>query len=390
MIDIEFASLVALDYLYAFEPFTLIASLIAAGSAIVAGIQSRKTKHEDTIEMMHEQNELNLGNQQRTIDLDKTQINRAVNDARNSGINPLSVLGSPTYSASAVSSPSTTPQPGFDTSVLAPILGFAESLGSLNLESKKVDSDIAVNNAQIDKIIEETEEIRNRNSNVSSKNKAIQKSLAEKGIEVPEIGATGFLEGLDQADEYFTQNTNRQFRRLFDSNMLKIEELKSSPEYLEKVQAGMYAELDKKVVDLDTARELLKGAKLDNTKAVQEIRINEMRYAVIKTELAEKVFNLKLAPARASLELQKGAVDLKNAYADLDTKKLQQKELVIKIDSDFNKLMYDVQKNPRQWYNKMNEDYENGNYLDYGADFLNTMFYGLLDSFGTAMGSIFK
>ena len=199
MIDVEFANLVALVNLYAFEPFTIIASLLAVGSAIVSGIQSRKTKHDDTLEMMHEQNELNLGNQQRTVDLDKTQINRAVNDARSSGINPLSVLGSPQYSASSVSSPSTTPQSGFDTSVLAPILGFAESLASLKLQDKKVDSDIAVNNAEIDKIVQETEEIRNRNFDVSSRNKAIQKSLSEKGIEIPEIGATGFLNGLDQA-----------------------------------------------------------------------------------------------------------------------------------------------------------------------------------------------
>lgn len=370
------------------DPFSIVASIIGLATAvggIVSSVKNRKEQKDTTLDMFDKETEVNRENWQMQNDYNANQLVRNVNDAKQAGLNPLSVLNSPSYSAGAIHSASATPYPSADTSLLTSILPFASSLMSQSLESQKVEKDNEVKNAEIDKIVAETEGIRQRNSNQASKNKAIVQQLKEKGIDIPEIGATGFLDGMETADEVFTKFSDRKLRRVVNDNLIKIEDLKSSPEYLEKMQRGMYAELDKKVVDLDTSRELLKKAKLDNKKAVQEIEINNVRYQVIQTELAEKLFNLHVV-----LPKQAQALDLANdnARADFEKKYLDANYMLLQIDQKTWSNAREKAYNPLYWEDKLNEAFANGDYVDYGAYWFNFLVTGTIDAFRQGVGSI--
>lgn len=370
------------------EPISIVAAIIGLVSSVAGIVASRKNakeQKENTLEMFDLETQTNRENWQMQNDYDRTQLSRSMADARNAGVNPLSVLGAPSYSASAIQSASGSSYPAQDTSLLTSLLPFASSLMSTSLESEKVEKDNEVKNAEIDKIVAETEGIRQRNSNQSGKNKAIAQQLQEKGYDVPEVGATGFLDGLESADQVFTNFKDRKLRRAMDDNLIKIEELKSSPEYLEKMQSGMYAELDKKVVDLDTSRELLKKAKLDNKKAVQEIEINNVRYHVLKTELAEKLFNLHVMKPK---EAQ--ALDLANdnARADFEKKYLESEYMLLQIEQKAWSNKREKAYNPLYWEEKLNQAYEDGEYVDYGAYWFNFLVTGVIDGFRQGVGSI--
>lgn len=365
------------------DPFTLIASLVAvAASSIVTAVSTRKQR-QNTLTMFDKETETNRENWQMQNDYDRNQLNRTIRDAQQSGVNPLSVLGSPSYSASAIQSASGSQQSGVDTSMISSLLPFVTSMMTNDLERQKNDKDNEVKNAEIDKITAETESIRQRNQNQSAKNDALVKSFADKGIEIPRIGATGFVDGLDRADELFTNSSDRSVKRAMNQNLLIVEQLKSQPEYLEKMQTAMYAELDQKVVDLDTSRELLTKAKLDNKKAVQEIEINNVRYQVVKTELAEKLFNLNvIQPKQAqSLDLANS-----NARADFENKYMQQEYMLFKVMKEREQYGYEKQTNPFYWTNEADKACEDGDYAKAGVYMFNSLFYSIPHLVSSALG----
>lgn len=368
------------------DPFSIIAvvlSLATAVSGAVTSVRNRKAQKENTLELFDLETQRNRENWQMQNEYDKNQISRNVQDAKTAGVNPLSVFGSPSYSAGAIESATPSAYPSADTSLISSLLPFVGSLMGQTLESKKVEKDNEVKNAEIDKITAETESIRQRTQNQSAKNDALVKSFADKGIDIPKIGASGFVDGLDRADELFTNSSDRSVKRAMNQNLLIVEQLKSQPEYLEKMQAAMYAELDKKVVDLQTSRELLTKAKLDNKKAVQEIEINNVKYQVVKTELAEKLFNLNVI-----LPKQSQSLDLanNNARADFENKYMQQEYMLFKVMKEREQYGYDRQTNPFYWTNEADKACENGDYVKAGTYIFNSLFYSIPHLVSSALG----
>lgn len=368
------------------DPFSIIAAVIGLASAVggvVTSVKNRKTAKENTLELFDLETERNRENWQMQNDYNRNQLNRTIRDAQQSGINPLSVLGSPSYSAGAIDSASPSAYPSADTSLLTSILPFASSLMSQTLESKKVDKDNEVKNAEIDKIFAETEAIRNKNRDYDAKNQALQKSFSAKGIEIPRLGATGFVDGLERADEVITNQSDRILKRVMNNNMMIVEQFKSQPEYLEKMQASMYAELDRNVVALEDAKEILKGHKLDNKKNYQEIEINKVRYQVVKTDLAKELFNLNvIQPKQAqSLDLSNS-----NARADFENKFMQQEFMLFKVQTEREKHNWEQQSNPYYWSKQADEAMEKGDQIYAGRCLFNSLFYMIPHYISTAIG----
>lgn len=368
------------------DPFSIIASVIGLATAvggIVTSVKNRKAQKENTLELFDLETERNRENWQMQNDYNRNQLNRTIRDAQQSGINPLSVLGSPSYSAGAIESATPSAYPSSDTSMITSLLPFIGSLMGQTLESKKVEKENEVKNAEIDKLVAETEELRNKNADYSAKSQALQESFAKKGIEIPRLGATGFVDGLERADEVITNQSDRTLKRAMNNNMMIVEQFKSQPEYLEKIQASMYAELDRNVVALEDAKEILKGHKLDNQKNYQEIEINKVRYQVVKTELAKELFNLNvIQPKQAqSLDLANS-----NAKADFENKYMQQEYMLFKIMSEREKYGWEQQANPYWWSKKADEACENGDYLKAGTYMFNSLFYMIPHYVSTAIG----
>lgn len=368
------------------DPFSIVAAIIGLATAVggvVTSIKNRKEQKETTLEMFDKETQVNRENWQMQNDYNANQLVRNVNDAKQAGLNPLSVLNAPSYSAGGINSSSATPYPSADTSLLTSILPFASSLMTQSLESKKVKKDNEVKNAEIDKIVAETEQIRNKNADYSAKNKALQESFAKKGIEIPRLGATGFVDGLERADEVITNQSDRNLKRAMNNNMMIVEQFKSQPEYLEKMQASMYAELDRNVVALEDAKEILKGHKLDNQKNYQEIEINKVRYQVVKTELAKELFNLHVIQPK-----QAQSIDLANdnARADFENKYMQQEYMLFKVMSEREKHVWEQQTNPYWWSKQADEASENGDYAKAGTYMFNSLFYMIPHYVSTALG----
>lgn len=335
-------------------------ALQQTGSLMQSTFNYKKTK-----QLAKYQQELNRQDAEYNRNMKLRSYQDAIQAARNAGVSPLAAIGSQPLSSSAqMSDTSITPWTDFKSS--------SPSFSASAVLSRQLQ--------QMDENIKSTE-IANaiQAKNLGEKegtNMAINDKLKGLGYEVPIDNSTGFLTGLETFDSHLANSSDRNLRRLANSNAEFIENYKQKPEVQSKIMEGYMAELEKSIVSAEDAKVLLKGHKLDNKLSAQKIKIAGVEYQVVKADLYAKWYDNKIIKPLQSAKLE-GDVAFSQANAEY---------MIFRLDRDKQDYNRDKRSSPWYWYDLRDEEFENGEYYEAGKSWFLGGLYMMPDVIGAGLG----